>query len=208
MIEMHAGRRNYVKDEFLIMMEGSDLLGNHEFWHSENADGARNYSGKAGWPDLAKRIIRDLEDGSSGAPSPAPARPQPTTPQTPHLGDSFAWQNDRADHLQVRASTIRPTEVRIGETFRQPIRNAVEIPLVVGNWIIDQGRTLPVIPNLVHPANSGFLSSAEPRRLKSGHYVNVHGDQKEMFRRGRRLLDASGLREVRLQVILENGSAL
>lgn len=66
MIKMHAARRGYVKEEFLIMMEGSDLLGNHEFWHSENADGARNYSGKAGWPDLAKRIIRDLEEVRDG----------------------------------------------------------------------------------------------------------------------------------------------
>ena len=65
MVKMHTGRRKYVKEEFLAMMEGSDLLGNAEFWQSDNEDGARIYSGKANWPDLAKRIIRDLEEGAA-----------------------------------------------------------------------------------------------------------------------------------------------
>jgi hypothetical protein len=44
-------------------MQGSDYLGNAEFWQSDNDDGARIYSGKANWPDLAKKIIRDIEEG-------------------------------------------------------------------------------------------------------------------------------------------------
>lgn len=63
MIKMHGGNRKYVKDEFLAMMDGSSLLSDHEFWHSDTEDGARNCSGKGGWPDLAKKIIRDLEGG-------------------------------------------------------------------------------------------------------------------------------------------------
>jgi hypothetical protein len=47
------------------MMEGSDLLHNAEFWQSDNDDGARIYSGKANWPDLAKKIIRDVEEGAT-----------------------------------------------------------------------------------------------------------------------------------------------
>ena len=54
----------WVKDEFSDMMKGSDLLSNHEFWDLDNEVGARNYSGKAGWSDLAKRIIRDVEEGA------------------------------------------------------------------------------------------------------------------------------------------------
>ncbi len=65
MIKMHSGLRKYIKDEFLAMMEGSDLLNNAEFWRSDNEDGARIYSGKANWPDLAKRIIRDVEEGAT-----------------------------------------------------------------------------------------------------------------------------------------------
>lgn len=61
---MHTGHRKYVKDEFLAMMAGSDLLSNADFWLSTNDDGARIYSGKANWPDLAKRIIRDLEEAA------------------------------------------------------------------------------------------------------------------------------------------------
>ena len=65
MVKMHAGRRPYVKEGFLAMMEGSDLLHNAEFWLSSNDDGARIFSGKANWPDLAKRIIRDVEEGAA-----------------------------------------------------------------------------------------------------------------------------------------------
>jgi DGQHR domain-containing protein len=64
MIKMHAGHRRYSKEEFLTMISGSDLLGSSEFWSSDNDDGARIYSGKANWPDLAKRIIRDIEEGA------------------------------------------------------------------------------------------------------------------------------------------------
>ena len=43
------------------MIAGSEFLANAEFWKSDNNDGARIYSGKANWPDLAKRIVKDLE---------------------------------------------------------------------------------------------------------------------------------------------------
>jgi len=62
--KMHVGRRKFVKAEFLAMLEGSDLLNDSEFWASSNDDGARIYSGKANQPDLAKRIIRDIEEGA------------------------------------------------------------------------------------------------------------------------------------------------
>lgn len=65
MIKMHTGHRKFIKDEFLAMMAGSDLLSNAEFWQSDNEEGARIYSGKANWPDLAKRIIRDVEEGAA-----------------------------------------------------------------------------------------------------------------------------------------------
>lgn len=62
LIKMHAGRRKFVKDEFLAMISGSELLTDADFWLSTNDAGARIYSGKANWGDLAKRIIRDIED--------------------------------------------------------------------------------------------------------------------------------------------------
>ncbi len=47
------------------MMEGSALLASAEVGQSDNEDGARMYSGKANWPALAKRIIRDVEEGAT-----------------------------------------------------------------------------------------------------------------------------------------------
>jgi DGQHR domain-containing protein len=61
--KMYSARRPFVRDEFKVMIAGSELLTNAEFWKSDNDDGARIYSGKANWPDLAKRIVRDIEEG-------------------------------------------------------------------------------------------------------------------------------------------------
>ena len=61
--KMYSARRKFIKADFKVMIAGSELLTNAEFWKSDNTDGARIYSGKANWPDLAKRIIKDLEEG-------------------------------------------------------------------------------------------------------------------------------------------------
>ena len=61
--KMYLARRKFVREEFKVMISGSDLLTDADFWSSSNDDGARIYSGKANWPDLAKRINRDLEEG-------------------------------------------------------------------------------------------------------------------------------------------------
>jgi DGQHR domain-containing protein len=63
LIKMHTGHRKFVKQVFLVMIAGSELLADAEFWLSSNDEGARIYSGKANWPDLAKKIIRDIEEG-------------------------------------------------------------------------------------------------------------------------------------------------
>ena len=60
---MYLARRKFVREEFKVMISGSDLLTDADFWSSSNDTGARIYSGKANWPDLAKRIIRDLKEG-------------------------------------------------------------------------------------------------------------------------------------------------
>ena len=60
---MYSARRTFIKAEFEVMITGSDFLTSDEFWKSANNDGARIYSGKANWPDLAKRIIKDIEEG-------------------------------------------------------------------------------------------------------------------------------------------------
>jgi DGQHR domain-containing protein len=110
MFKMHDGHRKYVKDEFLAMMDGSDLLNNHEFWRSDNEDGARNCSGKAGWPDLAKKIIRDLEEGAKGyATGDVPLQHIPSLHQ-PGTSD--------------RPPAIRPTEVSNAPVVAEQRSNA------------------------------------------------------------------------------------
>ena len=68
LMKMYSARREFIKDEFSVMIAGSDLLTSAYFWHSNNDNGARIYSGKANWPDLAKRITRDLEEAINEAP--------------------------------------------------------------------------------------------------------------------------------------------
>jgi hypothetical protein len=106
-----------------------------------------------------------------------------------------------------RRHTIHPTEVRIGATVLR-VNRSVQIPVALANWILQQGQPLRTIPNFVHETNAGVLQAAQPKRLQNGMYIDVHGDQKEMVRRGRRLLDACGFREVTFQVVLENGDVL
>jgi len=60
--KMHLGRREYVKEQFLAMLDGCGSLSNPEFWQADNDDGARIYSGKATWPMLAKIILREMEE--------------------------------------------------------------------------------------------------------------------------------------------------
>ena len=60
--QMYSARRTFIKAEFKVMITGSDFLTNDEFWKSANNDGARIYSGKANWPNLAKRILKDIEE--------------------------------------------------------------------------------------------------------------------------------------------------
>ncbi|MBA3753471.1 MAG: DGQHR domain-containing protein [Nitrospira sp.] len=67
LIKMHVGRRSFVKSEFIVMMNGSSLLRDPSFWHSANSEGARIYSGKANWGDLAKRIIEDMTEEAAVA---------------------------------------------------------------------------------------------------------------------------------------------
>ena len=62
---MYLARRTFTKDEFSVMIAESELLTDAEFWKSDNDRGARIYSGKVNWPDLAKRIIKDIEEGTT-----------------------------------------------------------------------------------------------------------------------------------------------
>lgn len=100
-----------------------------------------------------------------------------------------------------------PREIRFG-TFKKRIRNPHEIPVVVANWLIDQGKAVQNFENFVHAGNIGFKATATTIRLNSGQFMEVGDDQKDLLRKARILLDSSGYRGRPIEVLLEDGSQL
>ena len=83
-----------------------------------------------------------------------------------------------------------------------------EIPIVVANWILQQGKTLHRMQNFVHETDSGFPGSAQTKRLDNGWSIEIGDSKYTLLRKGRKLLDAYGFREVTLQVVLEDGNII
>ena len=106
---------------------------------------------------------------------------------------------------QRRRQTNRAREVQIGN-IRELVNNNNQIPIVIANWIIQQGKSLPRLPNFVHPSNTGFALSAQTKGLKNGHFIEVGDDQGRLIEKGRKLLDACGLRDVGFRVLLDDGT--
>lgn len=106
---------------------------------------------------------------------------------------------------QVRQQTIHPVEVRIGTTV-VTVTKSVHILIVVANWILKQGKVLPRIRNFIHETDSGFYTSAKTVKLDNGSFIEVGHSQKLLIQKSRQLLDECGFREVRLQVVLEDGT--
>jgi len=104
-----------------------------------------------------------------------------------------------------RRQTIRPSEVQIDDA-RYSISFANQIPVVIANWIVQQGKTLPRIPNFVHPTNSGFASSAQTKEVDNGWFIEVGDDQGRLIEKGRELLKACGLGDIGFRVLLDDGT--
>jgi len=103
--------------------------------------------------------------------------------------------------------TNRPREIRIGAQ-RETIRYAYEILLTVANWIIEQGKMLPTIPNFIQSTKKGFAASAGPKLLKSGQFIEVGDDQKVLLYKARTILDYCGFQSVKFKVEFADGSEL
>ena len=81
-----------------------------------------------------------------------------------------------------------------------------QIPVEVANWILRQGRTLHIIPNVLHETNSGFPLASDPKELKNHWFVEGGDSQEVLIQRGRRLLNECEFRDVPLQVVLKDGT--
>ena len=106
---------------------------------------------------------------------------------------------------QQRRQTIHPLEIRIG-TDVMKVSKSNQIPVEVGNWVLRQRRSLPRIQGFVHESNSGFPLSAQTKQFTNGWYVEIGRSQDELLEKSKELLDAVGFREVRLEILLEDGT--
>jgi DNA sulfur modification protein DndB len=100
---------------------------------------------------------------------------------------------------------IHPSEVRVGTSVAR-VDKSNQILITVAEWIIKQGKTLPRIRNFVHETDSGFSRAAKTVKLSNGWFIEIGDSQETLIRKSRRLLDACGFRDVRLEVVLEDGT--
>ena len=86
--------------------------------------------------------IERIFDGLQGIMSPRQAVPEAAREIRPSLSGK-------------RPKAI-PRAVRIG-AYEQAVRRLNKIPVVVGNWILDQGKDLPEIYNFVHHNDARYI---------------------------------------------------
>ena len=103
-----------------------------------------------------------------------------------------------------RQATVRPKELRIGNHI-EPLRASNEIPVSVANWILEQGKDLPVIPNFVHKTAEGFTAAAQLKQAKNGWSIEIGDSQPTLIQKGRTLLDRCGFGAVVFSILLEDG---
>ena len=155
---------------------------------------------------------------------PAPVQPAPL-PENPNITSSQAQSvpaqpapvpEKAADVPQPEAQTpvarpkkkpVRPVEIKFG-SVKKHIRYATEIPVTIANWLIEQGKELPITANFIHPSDAGFSQSATTKKLKSGQFMRVGHNQDALLHKARELLDGCGYEGVQIKVLLDNGITL
>lgn len=102
---------------------------------------------------------------------------------------------------------VRPVEMKFG-SVKKHIRYATEIPVTIANWLIEQGKELPITANFIHPSEAGFSQSATTKKLKSGQFMRVGHNQEALLHKARELLDGCGYEGLQIKVLLDNGITL
>jgi hypothetical protein len=131
----------------------------------------------------------------------APAAPVPEkAPETPQ-------PEVQSPVARPKKKPVRPVEMKFG-SVKKHIRYSTEIPVTIANWLIEQGKELPITANFIHPSDAGFSQSATTKKLKSGQYMRVGHNQEALLHKARELLDGCGYEGVQIKVLLDNGITL
>jgi hypothetical protein len=135
---------------------------------------------------------------SHAAPTPAPVSEKPADLPQPEVQTPVA---------RPKKKPVRPVEIKFG-SVKKHIRYATEIPVAIANWLIEQGKELPITANFIHPSDAGFSQSATTKKLKSGQFMRVGHNQEALLHKARELLDGCGYEGVQIKVLLDNGITL
>jgi hypothetical protein len=138
--------------------------------------------------------------------SPAAPVPQKAAP-VPEKAIEPPQPEVQAPVSRPKKKPVRPVEMKFG-SVKKHIRYSTEIPVAIANWLIEQGKELPITANFIHPSDAGFSQSATTKKLKSGQYMRVGHNQNALLHKARELLDGCGYEGLQIKVLLDNGITL
>jgi len=147
---------------------------------------------------------------SQAAPAPAPTQLVPAQPAPAPVAEKAAdvpQPEAQSPVSRPKKKPVRPVEIKFG-SVKKHIRYATEIPVTIANWLIEQGKELPITANFIHPSDAGFSQSATTKKLKSGQFMRVGHNQEALLHKARELLDGCGYEGVQIKVLLDNGITL
>jgi hypothetical protein len=116
-------------------------------------------------------------------------------------------QNTSQSQTKNKAVKDYPKLLRIGE-HAYPVRFLNQVPVLIANWILEKGRSLPEIPNFIHKQKKGFMASASLKTLSNGWYIEVGDSKQTLISKGRKLLDHTGFSSIRFSVEMHNGEII
>ena len=150
-------------------------------------------------------------NGSATQPAPVPENISNGSPTqaapVPEKAAEVPQPDVQTPVARPKKKPVRPVEIKFGSVKRH-IRYATEIPVAIANWLIEQGKELPITANFIHPSDAGFSQSATTKKLKSGQFMRVGHNQEALLHKARELLDGCGYEGVQIKVLLDNGITL
>jgi hypothetical protein len=159
-------------------------------------------------PGQPARVLERDADGPYIQPDPeSPTVPPTPAAPVPEKAVELPQPEVQSPVTRPKKKPVRPVEMKFG-SVKKHIRYSTEIPVAIANWLIEQGKELPITANFIHPSEAGFSQSATTKKLKSGQYMRVGHNQNALLHKARELLDGCGYEGVQIKVLLDNGITL